>query len=191
MGTKKRVRGVDPLFAVGGGSAPLHDTVEMRMEGPPRAPCVEDGASADPGAEIFRIGGGFKECFLGGVEQGIVDKPWRRASSWPACGPTSSSSTCTGIWNAWWPSGCAGRRQTHKLHEISRNSVVSQCAQMNHSRRVRQLHARVGRPVIPSAISNLPPRLSVGESFIVKGLLLLLLSLIESDDFFLQVFGIV
>jgi hypothetical protein len=55
----------------------------------------------------------------------------------------------------------------------------------------RPFFGRLGRPVMSSAISILPSRLSVGGSFIVKGLLLLLLSLIESDDFFSQVFGIV
>ena len=62
-----------PALAVQRDAAARHDDVDVRMMRERRAPGVQHGGEADPGAEVLRVGGDGDERLGRGLEQDIVD----------------------------------------------------------------------------------------------------------------------
>ena len=54
--------------------AARYDHMDVRMVGHCRAPCVEHGGDADPGAEMLRIGGNGEHCLRRRPEQQVVER---------------------------------------------------------------------------------------------------------------------
>jgi hypothetical protein len=72
-GEKERRPTSDPALAVVGQTAARHDHVQVRMVRHRRAPAVEHGGDADPGAEMLGIGGDRKRGLGRRLEQQVVD----------------------------------------------------------------------------------------------------------------------
>ena len=63
-----------PACSIAGDAAARHDHMDMRMMGERRAPGVEDGGDADPGAEVLRVGGDGQHRIGRGLEQEVIDE---------------------------------------------------------------------------------------------------------------------
>ena len=61
------------MFAIKRDATAGHDTVEVRMMGQRRAPCMQQGGQADTGAEMLGIGGDGDQGLGGGLEQDGID----------------------------------------------------------------------------------------------------------------------
>jgi hypothetical protein len=63
----------DPARAVGGQAAARHDHVDVRMMRHRRAPSMQHGGDADPGAQMPGIGGDGERGLGGGLEQQVIN----------------------------------------------------------------------------------------------------------------------
>jgi hypothetical protein len=65
----------DPPGAIGADPAAGDDAVQVRVQRQVLAPGVQDGQEADPGPQVFGVGGDLQQRPRGGLEQGAVDHP--------------------------------------------------------------------------------------------------------------------
>ena len=86
--------------------------VDVRMMRQGRAPGMEDGDDADPGAEMRRIGGDRGSCLGGGLEQDVVERR--------PCSERRSSAIGAGSVKTTWKYGTGSRSASRAASHAAR-----------------------------------------------------------------------